>query len=143
MIVKIDSSGLIQTRWHEYAISFVIGGLATVITGVVAKNWGPVIAGRFLAFPAIFPASATLIEKHERQRKQKKGLRGEKRAVDVAAADTLGAALGSFGLVTFAAFCWWLLPRWQPAWVLACAVFLWMLVAISAWFIRKRRRRIF
>jgi hypothetical protein len=37
-----------------------MGGLVTVITGIVAKNWGPVIGGLFLAFPAIFPASATI-----------------------------------------------------------------------------------
>jgi hypothetical protein len=143
MVVKVDSSGLKQTRWHEYVIRFAMGGLVTVITGIVAKNWGPVIGGLFLAFPAIFPASATLVEKHERQRKQDKGLRGEKRGLDVAAADSFGAALGSLGLVVFAFFCWRLLPRFQPAWVLAGGVFLWVLVSTSAWFIRKRRRRIF
>lgn len=30
------------------------------------------IAGLLLAFPAIFPASATLIEKHEKQERKKK-----------------------------------------------------------------------
>jgi Protein of unknown function (DUF3147) len=143
MVVKVDSSGLKQTRWHEYVIRFAMGGLVTVITGIVAKNWGPVIGGLFLAFPAIFPASATLVEKHERQRKQDKGLRGEKRGLDVAAADSFGAALGSLGLVVFAFFCWRLLPRFQPAWVLTGGVFLWVLVSTSAWFIRKRRKRIF
>jgi hypothetical protein len=39
-------------------------------------EWGPAVVGLFLAFPAIFPASATLIEKHERQRKQRQGLTG-------------------------------------------------------------------
>jgi len=143
VIVKVDSSGLKQIRWHEYVIRFVMGGMVTVITWSVAKNWGPVIGGLFLAFPAIFPASATLVEKHERQRKQEKGLCGEKRGLDVAAADAFGAALGSLGLVIFAFFCWRLLPRFRPAWVLASGVFLWVLVSTSAWFIRKRRKRIF
>jgi hypothetical protein len=143
MVVKVDSSGLKQTRWHEYVIRFLLGGLITVLTGAVAKSWGPVIGGLFLAFPAIFPASATLVEKHERRRKQEKGLCGEKRGVDVAAADAFGAALGSLGLGIFAFFCWRLLPRYQPAWVLASGVFLWALVSTSAWFIRKRRKRIF
>jgi hypothetical protein len=52
----------------------------------------------FLVFPAIFPASATLIEKHERQRKQEKGLRGQERGIDAAAVDAMGAALGSVAL---------------------------------------------
>jgi Protein of unknown function (DUF3147) len=143
VIVKVDSSGLKQTRWHEYVIRFAMGGLVTVITGSVAKNWGPVIGGLFLAFPAIFPASATLVETHQRQRKQKKGLCGEKRGLDVAAADAFGTALGSLGLVTFALFCYLLLPQFQPAWVLAGGVFLWVLVSTSAWVIRKRRKRIF
>jgi hypothetical protein len=37
----------------------------------------PVVGGLFLAFPAIFPASATLIEKHVRERKEKAGLPDE------------------------------------------------------------------
>ena len=49
----------------------------TVLAGVIAKKFGPVVGGLFLAFPAIFPASATLIEKHERERKERKGLKGD------------------------------------------------------------------
>ena len=45
-----------------------------------AEKFGPGIGGLFLAFPAIFPASATLIEKHEEQRKQVRGLQGTRRA---------------------------------------------------------------
>jgi hypothetical protein len=59
-----------------------------------------------LAFPAIFCASATLIEKHERERKAEKGLRGERRGKQAAALDAAGAGLGSFGLAAFALACW-------------------------------------
>jgi hypothetical protein len=55
MIVKVDPSGLKQTRWHEYALRFAAGGITTVIAGVIAQKWGPAIGGLFLAFPAIFP----------------------------------------------------------------------------------------
>ena len=48
----------------------------TVVAGLIAARFGPVIGGLFLAFPAIFPASATLIEKHVRERKEKAGLPG-------------------------------------------------------------------
>jgi hypothetical protein len=35
----------------------------TAIPGWIASKYGPVVGGLFLAFPAIFPASATLVEK--------------------------------------------------------------------------------
>jgi hypothetical protein len=70
MIVQFKLSALRQTRWHEYLVRFVLGGVITVIAGLIAARFGPVVGGLFLAFPAIFPASATLIEKHVRKRDQ-------------------------------------------------------------------------
>src|ERR1700704_6414002 len=94
MTIRIDPSGLKQTKWHEYALRFAAGGIITVIAGMIARKWGPGIGGLFLAFPAIFPASATLIEKHERQRKQEKGLHCGKRGTNVAALDASGSING-------------------------------------------------
>src|SRR5277367_2935244 len=127
MTIKVDPSGLKQTKWHEYALRFVAGGGITVLAGIIARKWGPGIGGLFLAFPAIFPASATLIEKHERQRKQKKGLHGEERGTDGAAIDALGAAMGSVGLVAFAGICWWLIPRLPAPLALGSATMAWLL----------------
>jgi hypothetical protein len=76
----------------------------TVVAGLIAARFGPVIGGLFLAFPAIFPASATLIEKHVRERKEKAGLRGARRGKEAAALDA--AALGSFGLTAFGLVIW-------------------------------------
>jgi hypothetical protein len=42
----------------------LLGGVVTVVAGLLAKHYGPVFGGLFLAFPAIFPASATLVDKH-------------------------------------------------------------------------------
>jgi uncharacterized protein DUF3147 len=78
MYVRIKLSALQQTRWHEYLIRFVLGGLATVFTGAMASLFGPETGGLFLALPVIFCASATLIEKHERERKEKAGLSGSR-----------------------------------------------------------------
>ena len=142
MTIQVDPSGLKQTKWHEYALRFVAGGVITVIAGVIARKWGPGIGGLFLAFPAIFPASATLIEKHERQRKQERGLHGEERGADAAAIDALGAAMGSVGLVAFAGICWWLIPRYPAPWALGGATVAWLLVSFSIWTIRQRRRRL-
>src|SRR3979409_1784017 len=114
MQIKVDFSTLGRTKWHDYAVRFLFGGLITAVAGIIAKKFGPGIGGLFLAFPAIFPASATLIEKHERQRKQKEGLHGRGRGTDAAAVDAFGAAMGSVGLMAFAGICWWLIPR-SPA----------------------------
>jgi len=143
MTIKVDPSGLKQTKWHEYALRFIAGGIITVIAGMIARKWGPGGGGLFLAFPAIFPASATLIEKHERQRKQKKGLHGEERGTDAAAIDGLGAAIGSIGLVAFAGICWELIPRYRAPLALGTATIAWLLVSFSAWTMRQFRRRLF
>jgi hypothetical protein len=110
---------------------------------VIARKWGPGVGGLFLAFPAIFPASATLLEKHERQRKQQKACTEKSAAWTRPAVDALGAAMGSLGLVAFAAVCWWFIPRCAAAWVLAGAIFVWGLAAGCTWVFRKRRWRTF
>jgi 4-hydroxybenzoate polyprenyltransferase len=143
MIVKLDLAGLKETTWRQYLIRFIFGGLVTAIAGGIGKEWGPVVAGLFLAFPAIFPASATLVEKHERERKEREGLHGERRGMEAAAADALGAAIGSIGLLAFAAICWLLIPRYSPLLVLAGATLAWFLVAGSIWILRKRGWRHF
>ncbi len=138
MLIKADISALHRTKWYEYAIRFLLGGLITVGAGAIASKWGPGVGGLFLAFPAIFPASATLIEKHERQRKERKGLNGAQRGKEAAALDASGAALGSIALVLFAAGIWWLLPRFESALVLAGSAVAWLWISVLLWIIRKR-----
>ena len=75
MKIQIDPSVLKETKWHQYAVRFVFGGLITAMAGVISKEFGPVIGGLFLAFPAIFPASATLIEKHEEEKERAQRLK--------------------------------------------------------------------
>lgn len=142
MTIKIDSSGLKQTKWQEYALRFFAGGLITVVAGLVARKWGANVGGLFLAFPAIFPASATLLEKHQRKRKERRGLHGENRGMDVAAVDAVGAAMGSCGLFAFAGVCWWGLMRYAPSVVLLAATLSWAFVSLSTWVIRRRHRRL-
>ena len=73
--IRFSPSSLREGRWYEYLIRFALGGGATVFTGLVSSRFGASIGGLFLALPAIFCASATLIEKHEIRRKRKAGLR--------------------------------------------------------------------
>jgi hypothetical protein len=143
MAIKVDPSGLKQTKWHEYAVRFIAGGMTTVVSGLIARHWGPGTGGLFLAFPAIFPASATLIEKHQRQRKQKKGLHGEERGTDAAAVDALGTAMGSVGLAAFADASCWLIPKYPAPLALVGATVARVMVSFAIWTIRQRRRRLF
>jgi hypothetical protein len=108
----------------------------TAVAGVIAARFGPVIGGLFLAFPAIFPASATLIEKHVRERKEKAGLPGARRGKEAAALDAVGAALGSFGLAAFG-FVIWLMIVQSPAWALVLAAISWLAVAVLGWQVRR------
>jgi len=136
MNIRMNPSALRETRWHEYLTRFVLGGLATVATGAIANVFGPETGGLFLAFPAIFCASATLIEKHERERKEKVGLRGTRRGKEAAALDAAGAALGSLGLLAFGAAIWLLAPR--SAWLaLVVGSAAWFAISMFLWSIRR------
>lgn len=141
MIVRFNSSALRETRWYEYALRFVFGGVITAAAGWVAREFGPAVGGLFLAFPAIFPATATLIEKHEREKKAQKGLNGNRRGREAAALEALGTAMGSLGLVLFAALAWMLLPGHAPGLVLTGATVAWLATAGGIWGIRRKTRK--
>jgi uncharacterized protein DUF3147 len=139
MIVRAKLSALKQSHWYEYLVRFGLGGIATVVAGLVADTWGPAAGGLFLAFPAIFCASATLIEKQERERKKKKGLKGKERGTDAAALDAAGAGLGSIALAVFGAVVWFLATDTAPA-SLVLVTIAWIVVAIVLWRVRRTMR---
>ncbi|MBV8436693.1 MAG: DUF3147 family protein [Silvibacterium sp.] len=136
-IVGLETSSLESSRWREYAVRFLFGGLITAVTGLIAKKWGPGFAGLFLAFPAIFPAGATLIEKHEKQKKQKAGMDGTARGRAAASVDAAGAAMGSIGLMVFGVVVWRFLPDHASWAVLTVAGVAWMGVSVLLWWVRK------
>jgi hypothetical protein len=136
-MISIQFSALKQTSWHEYAIRFLLGGVATAITGLIGRQFGPATAGLFLAFPAVFCASATLIEKHEREREAPKGS-GVRRGQLAAAVDAAGASLGSLGLLAFAAVVWQMASR---GWiVMPVALIAWAVVSFALWVLWRRAR---
>jgi Protein of unknown function (DUF3147) len=138
MIVSMSFAALRATRFRQYAVRFALGGLATVATGLITQHFGPVLGGLFLAFPAIFPASATLIATRESTKKHEKGLHGEVRGRRVAALDAAGTVLGAFALAAFAATTWLALPTHRPALVLLGAGAVWLLLSVALWWLRKR-----
>jgi len=139
MIVSISTSGLKRAKWWEYLLRFFLGGLITAIAGILAKNIGPSFGGLFLAFPAILAGSATLVGKHECERKEQKGMTGTNRGRQAAGADAAGAAMGSIGLIAFAAWVWKLLPDHNPWLIITTATLLWAAICAVVWVLWKRK----
>lgn len=138
--VTFDPRGFRRTQWREIGVRFLFGGIVTVITGLIAKEWGPGLGGLFMAFPAIFPAAATLVAKHEDEEMERAGLQGARRASAAAALDARGAAMGAVGLMVFGAVAWKLLPTQRTTSVLIGALLAWFLVAVTLWWMRKAVR---
>jgi hypothetical protein len=108
-----------ETKGWEYTLRFVFGGVVTAAVGVIGVAFGPVVAGLFLAFPAILPATITLIETH----------RGREKA----GVDALGASLGSVGLMAFGVMLWLLAPRSAGWIVIGAATIVWFAVSAGLW----------
>lgn len=138
-MIGANFSAIRGTKPHEYLMRFAFGGAATVLAGVIARHWGPGPGGLFLAFPAIFPASVTLISTHERRRKHRSGLPGTGRGRLAASLEAVGATMGCVGLMAFAVVLWLLLPRHTGWWVVPLATAVWTAVATACWWVRRKR----
>lgn len=111
-----------KTHAWEYLVRFGFGGAITTLTGLIGHAWGPWIAGLFLAFPAILPASLTLVKQHD----------GRAQAID----DARGARLSTWGLWAFAGVVIVLAGHSAPPWVLAAATLAWLATALGLWCVR-------
>jgi hypothetical protein len=137
MRIEIDISSLKRTRWSEYLTRFLVGGAVTVVAGLVAKKFGAGIGGLFLAFPAIFPSTATLIASHEREKKALANMNGQQRGRKAAGADAAGAAMGAVGLTAFAAVTCWGITIHPVPMTLAAALLVWLAVSFVIWQARE------
>jgi len=140
--IRFSPSSLKEGRWYEYLIRFVLGGAATVFTGLVSSRYGALVGGLFLALPAIFCASATLIEKHEIRRKREAGLAGERRGQMAAAVDAAGATLGALGMLAFAVAFSMLVVRSSVPAAFVGASLAWLTIAVVAWYAHRKMRSV-
>jgi hypothetical protein len=123
-------------------VRFVVGDIITALTGLIAGRYGPGVAGLFLAFPAIFPAGATLIEKQHREKKRRVGVDETSRGRVAAGIDAIGAAMGTLGLIAFAILIWRFLPSHSSPAILTIAGLAWLGISVLAWRIRKAMKKL-
>lgn len=137
MKILINFAALRQVKWYEHVARFLLGGVISVLAGLIAKAFGPAVGGLFLAFPAIFPASATLLDKHEREKKQKTGIPATIRGRLAVGLDARGAAMGSLALAVFALVIWKMLPLVTSSATLGTGLAIWIVLAVAIWRVRK------
>jgi hypothetical protein len=87
--IRVQPSKLREVKPHELAVRFAFGAVISIVAATVGQRFGARLGGVFLAFPAILPASLTLVAKKD----------GKEAAED----DGRGAVLGAIGMVAFAA----------------------------------------
>jgi uncharacterized membrane protein (GlpM family) len=126
MAPALHADALRRTHTSAYLIRFGFGGSMTALAGIIAHAYGPAIGGLFLAFPAILPASLTLVATQD----------GRQSAVE----EARGAILGAVGLGAFAAAVWLLGGRIATALVLMFAAATWFIISCTLWWMFDGRR---
>jgi uncharacterized membrane protein len=122
-----EPSKLREIQWNEVAIRFAFGAAISVIAAMVGKFFGAAMGGMFLAFPAILPATLTLLEK--------------KHDTADATHNDRGAVLGGLGLIAFAVAAALLFTRATTALVIGVATVAWVVVAIGAYLVVAARHQ--
>jgi uncharacterized membrane protein (GlpM family) len=126
MVPSVHTEALRRTHASGYLIRFGFGGSMTALAGIIAHAYGPAIGGLFLAFPAILPASLTLVASQD----------GRQSAVE----EARGAILGAVGLGAFAASVWLLADKVAPGLALTVAAAVWFVISCTLWWMSNGRR---
>jgi len=128
--VSIDPAKYRQVRAGDLAIRFGFGFGVSALAGVVTLAAGNHVGGLFLAFPAILPASLTLIGAKEGDRQ--------------AQLDAAGAVIGAVGMVGFALAAFLLFGAVDAVAAEAAALLCWFAVSTGLYLLLRRvmqRRR--
>ena len=118
--VGFDWSKVTKVKPTEIGVRFGFGALVALVAAVAGSLAGPKVGGLFLAFPAILPASLTLIEKKE--------------GLSKAWSDASGGALGAIAMAGFALVAIRLLS-WNPLLALVGAMLVWIVVSSGLYFL--------
>jgi uncharacterized membrane protein (GlpM family) len=124
--VRLRPSKIREVEPSDLIIRFGFGAAVSVVAGVVSLVAGPKAGGLFLAFPAILPATLTLVQKKQSKRE--------------AMEDDEGAVLGAVALLAFAGAAWALLPDESGPVALAGACVAWLVAAVALYAVIYGRR---
>jgi hypothetical protein len=113
-LAALDLFQFRQTRWQDLVIRFIFGATISVVAGIVGLTLGARVGGILLGFPAILPATLTLIAKEE----------GERHSFH----DLLGTIAGAFGLVGFGVVAALAIGRMNVFIALALALVAWVVI---------------
>jgi Protein of unknown function (DUF3147) len=127
---KVDPGHLKRHGPTDYIVRFAFGFGISAAAAIVSTVFGAKIGGVLLAFPAILPASLTLIERQDGRHE--------------AMTDATGAILGSFALIAFAAIAAVTLSKFTAVLALVLATAVWLAVAFAlyvliVWLPRRRK----
>jgi hypothetical protein len=118
----LDLAELRTVNPAELLMRFAFGAATSVVAGLAGSLVGTVAGGLLLAFPAVLPAAATLVEQREGN--------------DAAVHDVGGATFGAVGLIAFAAVSTTLFPRTSAPLALLAALAAWIVVSLTLYVLR-------
>jgi hypothetical protein len=105
----------------DYALRFLFGAGIALVAGLVGMWLGPKAGGVLLGFPAILPASLTLVQKKDGK--------------DQASVDAVGAMLGAIAMIVFAVFVALMAKTLQAVPTIVTALIVWLAVAVALYFL--------
>lgn len=127
---RVELDSLKRHSVSDYVTRFAFGAGISAAAAMVGAMFGAKVGGVLLGFPAILPASLTLIE-----RKDGRG---------PAAVDAVAAILGAFALIVFAVAAGVALRRFSAVLALLIATAAWLAVAfvlyVSILWLPRRRK---
>jgi PncC family amidohydrolase len=121
-VFQLDLGKLRAIRAKDFLVRFGFGFVVSVIAAVIGDVAGARIGGLFLAFPAILPATLTLVERKE--------------GIAQALSDIRGATLGAIGMIAFAVVMV-LTVRHSPALAVPAALLGWVVVSAVAYLLLR------
>jgi hypothetical protein len=117
---EVELKRFAGVRPWELGVRFAFGFVISIAAALIGMRFGHHIGGLFLAFPAILPASLTLIER--------------KHGDNPASINAMGAVIGGVALVGFALASAWLFQPVHPLIAVALATTAWLAVAVALYF---------
>ena len=117
-VPRLNPQGLEDKKPKDYLLRFVFGASISAGAALIGLKF-PLIGGMFLAFPAILPASLTLVERDS----------GRTEAV----IDAEGAIIGALGLLAFALVAAFGIQSLGAVMALIAAAIAWLVVSIGTY----------